>query len=1326
MTKKRLTAFLLALCMMLSLLPDVGWAADPDPINDDDYYRVYSLSIGNLKVEGQKTDQLVVLGKVLNNENVKTTDPITEYTQPDPAKPIKDLDFIEADYTLQLTPHQEITVKNSNPDKIAVVNVNSDSKVTLENMTLEELNVAGNANTIVTKGTFDKITVADAATAVIGGTKNSDVTIKDKVTISGKGANVTLQNISSATATVDVTANATVVLNNVTLNGERLTSAPLKISCPKGSPDVNGFFGAQITLDGVTLGNTGDFFDFPALEIASEAGDAGATITLKGNNNKLQGGIGRAGLECAGSNSVIIRGSGSLNATGGRGGTSVSISSTVYGGAGIGGRSASATVSEDLTKAGNITIKGACTVTATGIDGGAAIGNGADNTNSSLGTISFISEKLAGSSEFYPVVIATTKAGDVCKAGATVGRGGSSDPSVETVEPTDTEMESWKGLVITDKKAVLNNDMTLYQSPVNLNVPLTIKKGCTLTIGYAEKFREEGPYNGLLNIGSDVLVTANGIDGTKTSQIRIDSKNTGVGINNKGTIYVDNKDSFVKVAIATDGKEPEETPITSGYGTVIYNKYEIPFDPNGGEYKDPKPDGWDDETSTVTVEVERDTTETDPEKFFWEIVDSAKIPKSEDFKEFKTADGHTQEFIDWYWTDAKGNKNYLKLKVGDEEPKSEYDTDDIKELVKNGFKAEWSKDSVILTLDPDVSAGGSLKRTTTAFPDTNNYKFDTATEKFTVNMQGLDYERNEDDTDYKSKDENGNPTGTKGKTTSLKALLDSYFTGPESKNGKFFLGWRNDTTREIVDDEKAIFYDKDTTFTAQWTTGYKIYFDVNGGQFVDDKGEPVGEKPEVKDGYTSENFNLTATQLEAAGIKNDPKRDHYTFEGWFRYKGWDWSDKDKKDGPDKPIDDKMLEEKALEAKTISPDEILYAKWHDGYKITFELGDGASFRNPDKYKDFYTDVSTDKVKDPLPTNDNVNRSGYILTGWEYVESTDADGNETRKDATNDTKFEGPTTLFAKWQKQKVEITLDLVKNITDVKLPTNNKVVLNVTTPVGTSNTLGDQYPQVKSNQATFDGWYLDPDKDDRPVRPDDPAFTDDTTIYAHWKAPYQITFDPNGGTLTGENTMMTGDGGILEKLPAAPTHKTSSFTAWVTTVRDETTGKDVEVEVTAGEEGTVFDGPTTVTAKWGAPYYIIYENSEGRYTLDEDSVPHWTNDDGTLPELPTPMPTTKGDLFDGWFTDPDCKIPADSQFVATKGPVTLYAKWAITYDITLDANMGTINGKDKIVVKTDRDGKIPDIDTYIPIRDQSEFKGWYTRDEHGNEAQQVTKDYQFK
>ena len=261
--------------------------------------------------------------------------------------------------------------------------------------------------------------------------------------------------------------------------------------------------------------------------------------------------------------------------------------------------------------------------------------------------------------------------------------------------------------------------------------------------------------------------------------------------------------------------------------------------------------------------------------------------------------------------------------------------------------------------------------------------------------------------------------------------------------------------------------------------------------------------------------------------------------------------------------------------------------------------------------------------------------------------------------------------------------------------------------------------------SKFDGWYL---ADGTPVSTQT-EFTDSTTIYAHWKSPYTITFDANGGIFQdGSKTqsVKTDTGGVLDPFTVPPDPSWeghATFCGWATEK-----GASPEDKIDPSTNQQPYEGPTTLYAIWGPPYKITYVEGENATMPELKPGQDMTKDDGTYPELP--VPTHPRDSFKGWYESEDFSgspVAAGGQ-CGTKGPVTLYAKWdrEPPYTITFDANLNTgdmetsativdpVTGKAVLTLplKTDDKGVLLQAPPEPTIRG-GKFQGWYTKAEEG-------------
>lgn len=201
---------------------------------------------------------------------------------------------------------------------------------------------------------------------------------------------------------------------------------------------------------------------------------------------------------------------------------------------------------------------------------------------------------------------------------------------------------------------------------------------------------------------------------------------------------------------------------------------------------------------------------------------------------------------------------------------------------------------------------------------------------------------------------------------------------------------------------------------------------------------------------------------------------------------------------------------------------------------------------------------------------------------------------------------------------------------------------------------------------------------------------------------YTITFDANGGTLSGASTMTTGTDGKLASLPSDPTRTDYTFLGWYT-------GKTGGTKAT---KDTVFTKDTTVYAIWEAAGGTTPVTYTVTFYLDKDDTTQahatkTTKADHTI-DWPS-APTKTGYTFKGWFDADNKAYTAGAEFFAD---TSLYAQWegnsdnpAKTFTITLNANGGALSGGS--TVTTGEDGKLSAMPA-DPKREGYTFNGWFT------------------
>lgn len=209
----------------------------------------------------------------------------------------------------------------------------------------------------------------------------------------------------------------------------------------------------------------------------------------------------------------------------------------------------------------------------------------------------------------------------------------------------------------------------------------------------------------------------------------------------------------------------------------------------------------------------------------------------------------------------------------------------------------------------------------------------------------------------------------------------------------------------------------------------------------------------------------------------------------------------------------------------------------------------------------------------------------------------------------------------------------------------------------------------------------------------------DPTVYAHPVAATGVTFDSQGGSPIGAQTVKLG--GTASE-PVAPTKDGFKFVRWTTDVAG-IQPYDFNSEVTA---------PVTLYAQWAVAHKVTFDSTGGS-AVDTQLV-----GDGEKASAPA-NPTRTGYTFAGWRTDATGGAAYDFNATPVTGDVTLYAEWTRTshqWTIKFDLNGGAApEGKEATKLYADQkvyDGDpliSPTVDqTNVPVLEGYEFQGWST------------------
>ena len=365
-----------------------------------------------------------------------------------------------------------------------------------------------------------------------------------------------------------------------------------------------------------------------------------------------------------------------------------------------------------------------------------------------------------------------------------------------------------------------------------------------------------------------------------------------------------------------------------------------------------------------------------------------------------------------------------------------------------------------------------------------------------------------------------------------------------------------------------------------------------------------------------------------------------------------------------------------------------------------------------------------------------RTGYKQTGWATV-----DGGEKVYDLGATYTADEAITLYPVWTANQYTVTLD-----------SNGGGAVTPSTVTATYDQSLNNLPVPKRLRYVFSGWYdaqaggkqyVDGNGNST-ARYDK---TENCTLYAQWQeAPdCTVTFDPNGGTLTGAATSSEQQNAPITQ-PADPTRTGHTFTGWyqdpactqpwdfddwVTgdmtlyagwransyTISFDTDGgsnighitQDYDTAITApaaptktGYTFTGWDktipatmpaGDMTITAQWSINQYTLSFDSAGGSAIDPI-----TQNYGTPINAPA-APTKTGYTFIGWSPELPATMPAEN--------ITVAAQWSInSYTVSLDPNGGRVSPDALSVTYLTPYGSLP-----TPVRSDYRFDGWYLGDE---------------
>ena len=547
-------------------------------------------------------------------------------------------------------------------------------------------------------------------------------------------------------------------------------------------------------------------------------------------------------------------------------------------------------------------------------------------------------------------------------------------------------------------------------------------------------------------------------------------------------------------------------------------------------------------------------------------------------------------------------------------------------------------------------------------------------------------------------DANGGEVDTESKKVTYDSTYGELPT--PTRTGYTFKGWYTKASGGTkVTSATTVTTAADHTLYAQWTTNkYKVTFDAGGGE-VDTESKEVtydstyGELPTpTRTGYTFKGWYTKAsdgTKVTSATTVTTAS-DHTLYAQWTANKyiynivyksksgielgaatveyAFDTTNTIKPKaftGYTSPAS-QSIKWDSVDAKTIT---FVYTPIE--YTVTYNLNGGT---NPSTGVTSKYTIETATFNLPTPS-----RTGYIFNGW-YEDSGFA-GNKVTSVAKGSY---GNKTYYAKWTANKYDVTFDANGGT----VGTENKTV----TYDSTYGTL----PTPSRTGYTFNGWYTKVSGGTKITSSTTVTTASNHTLYAQWTAnkyTYNIVYKSKSGIELGTAT-------VEYAFDTTNTIKPKAFTGYTSPASQSIKWDSVDAK--------------TITFVYTPIEYTVTYNLNGGTNPSTGVTSKYTIETATF-NLPTPSRT--GYIFNGWYEDSGfAGNKVTSVAKGSYGNKTYYAKWtANKYDVTFDANGGTVGTENKTVTYDSTYGTLP-----TPSRTGYTFNGWYTKASGGTKITSST------
>lgn len=472
-----------------------------------------------------------------------------------------------------------------------------------------------------------------------------------------------------------------------------------------------------------------------------------------------------------------------------------------------------------------------------------------------------------------------------------------------------------------------------------------------------------------------------------------------------------------------------------------------------------------------------------------------------------------------------------------------------------------------------------------------------------------------------------------------------------SKPGYTFDGWCLD--QELTNKVTLVNLDGHKTVYAKWLKDCTLNFDTNGGTALDAVVKPEGTNLELsqykttRQGYVFEgwflepgfvnlvtnlalhddvtlyaswvhisdckslNFDTTGgEEIESMWIPTGavfevativPAKKGYVFDGWYLESG--------------------LVNPVTSVK-MDTDVTVYAKWIDGFTITFNTNGGSEIEPVTVVEGTVVDLTQ-----YVPT-----KPTHAFVGWHTDQELTVPVTAITVSA--------DVTVYAKWISEAASYTLTFNTN-------GGNTIAPKAFEPAAVVDLTLDAYIPQKSGFA-FEGWYLENTLTNKVASITMDA---DKTVYAKWVQYYTVTFNTDGGTPVSQVVVIEGTN--LDLSIYTTTKSGYSFGGWY-----KDAAKTIPVtSVVVYSNTTLYAGWTTsgggVSGGGGGggvtTYTVTVKDTDG------NEIDKIKKAKGTQIDPKDYVYEKDGFVTDGWYFDEELTKPVDPfKLVAN---VTVYTKW---------------------------------------------------------------------